>query len=324
MFARQVLVQTGQVEKALARASKADDPRLRASLLVQLARRSPGSIDAARALFTPEVLSRISEERLTTLVAAVANHAPSTLEAALAAIPDSDDTLVSVHVATFAIEDPRRQLRVNERVLAMPTPASGAAREEFLKAHNNACVRAHLLKDFARAAALSDAAQPYASDNPYIYHSAACAYAAVGDVDRAFEQVKLAVAADYDHLDRVEVDVDLGTLLDRADFKALFQDLHERRARSEPVVTIDDGSFAKDVLRQEPARPRGFHGQLVPAPAESWHRSSGRSPRSRRDATGSPRSTSTNLLPRRGATASRACPPCWYSWAAKSARGTSG
>jgi thioredoxin 1 len=251
MFAQQVLVQTGRIEEALARAAKTDDPRQRASLLLQLARRAPGSIGAAAALLRPEVLSLWRDERLTTILTALANHAPEALEAALSAIPDSDEAITLVHAATFTIEDPHRQLRVNERVLAMPAPASGPAREEFLKAHNNACIRAHLLKDFPRAAALGDAAQPYAPENPYIYHSAACAYVAVGNVDKAFEQVRMAALADYDHLDKLEVDVDLGVLLDRADFKALFQDIRERHARSEPVIAIDEASFAADVLYQE-------------------------------------------------------------------------
>ena len=45
----------------------------------------------------------------------------------------------------------------------------------------------------------------------------------------AFEQVKLAVAHDYDHLGKVEVDADLGPILEWPEFKALFRDWHARQ-----------------------------------------------------------------------------------------------
>ena len=76
---------------------------------------------------------------------------------------------------------------------------------------------------------IADRAQPVAHENPYIYHSAACAYAAVGDYAKAFEQVKLAVEHEYDHLGKVEVDNDLGPLLEWPEFKELFRDWHNRQ-----------------------------------------------------------------------------------------------
>jgi hypothetical protein len=94
---------------------------------------------------------------------------------------------------------------------------------------NNACVQAHAAKAYDTAVRIADRAQPVAHENPYIYHSAACAYAAVGDYAKAFEQVKLAVEHDYDHLSKVETDTDLGPLLEWPEFKALFRDWRARQ-----------------------------------------------------------------------------------------------
>jgi hypothetical protein len=114
-------------------------------------------------------------------------------------------------------------------VLAMPIPEDGQDRTNYLRAMNNACIQAHAAKAYDAAVRIADRAQPVAHENPYIYHSAACAYAAVGDLARAFEQVKLAVAHDYDHLNKVEVDSDLGALLEWPEFKTLFRDWHARQ-----------------------------------------------------------------------------------------------
>ena len=94
---------------------------------------------------------------------------------------------------------------------------------------NNACVQAHAAKDFETAVRIAERAQPVAHENPFIYHSAACAYAAVGAYEKALEQVRLAIEHDYPHLERVEVDTDLGELLEWPQFKALFRDWHASR-----------------------------------------------------------------------------------------------
>ena len=102
-------------------------------------------------------------------------------------------------------------------------------RTNYLRALNNACVQAHAGRAYDLAARIADRAQPVAHENPYIYHSAACAYAAVGDYAKAFEQVKLAVEHEYDHLHKVEIDRDLGPILEWPEFKALFDDWRARQ-----------------------------------------------------------------------------------------------
>ena len=109
------------------------------------------------------------------------------------------------------------RMRLLEIVMDLPAPDpdSGPHRTAFTFAFNNACVYAHGMKDYARAKEIAERAQQYAEENPYIFHGAACAYAAVGELDKAMHQVERAVARDYDHLDQVEVDrneTDLGQL----------------------------------------------------------------------------------------------------------------
>ncbi len=116
-----------------------------------------------------------------------------------------------------------------DRVLAQPIPEDEPERTNYLRALNNACIQAHAAKAYAAAVKIADRAQPVAHENPYIYHSAACAYAAVGDYAKALEQVKLAIEHEYDHVHKVEVDSDLGALLDWPEFKALFRDWHARQ-----------------------------------------------------------------------------------------------
>jgi tetratricopeptide (TPR) repeat protein len=114
--------------------------------------------------------------------------------------------------------------------LPAPSPGTGEARTALVMAWNNACIHAHALGDFALAVELADGGQPYAPENPYIYHSAACAYAAIGDIDRALEQVARAIEHDYEHTEKMETDNDLAPLQRDARFAALFVEWRTRRA----------------------------------------------------------------------------------------------
>jgi photosystem II stability/assembly factor-like uncharacterized protein/tetratricopeptide (TPR) repeat protein len=94
---------------------------------------------------------------------------------------------------------------------------------------NEACLKAHAMKAYDDAVRLAQHAQSFASSYPYLHHSAACAFAAVGDYARAFEQVKLAIEHNSDQVAALEIDSDLGPLLDWPEFKALFRDWHARK-----------------------------------------------------------------------------------------------
>ena len=130
----------------------------------------------------------------------------------------------------------------------MPLPESGPHRTAWLTAMNNANVFAHTVKDYELALALTKRGEPHAAENPHIHHAAACAYAALGRHEEAFEHVRLAVEREYEHLDRVEKDTDLGPLLEEARFKELFEARRARLAKSEPVVLATDATFDAEVL----------------------------------------------------------------------------
>jgi phage gp46-like protein len=126
-------------------------------------------------------------------------------------------------VAANTQDEPAKALSIYQSLLTLPIPAEpGSARQNWLGALNNALILSFTLKDFELSARMADSAQAYATENPYIFHSAACSYVAVGALDKAMNQVKLAVKYHYAHLDKLQVDTDLGPLLDRPDFIALF------------------------------------------------------------------------------------------------------
>ena len=97
-------------------------------------------------------------------------------------------------------------------------------------AWNNACIHAHALGDYRLAVELADGGQRFALENPYIYHSAACAYAAVGQIDRAIAQVALAIEHEYEHTEKMETDGDLASLQSDPRFAQLFVEWRARRA----------------------------------------------------------------------------------------------
>jgi photosystem II stability/assembly factor-like uncharacterized protein len=181
-------------------------------------------IDARVAAYG-DVASRVYSE----LAVAVLAHAPERMAKLVPILPADVDVLAAL--AWQAVDAGQRDhaFAIYERLLALEMPDDGDARVNYLRALNNACVQAHAAKAYDAAVRIADRAQPVAHENPHIYHSAACAYAAVGDYPRAFEQVKLAVAHDYEHLAKVEVDSDLGPLLAWPEFAELFRAWHERR-----------------------------------------------------------------------------------------------
>jgi predicted hotdog family 3-hydroxylacyl-ACP dehydratase len=87
---------------------------------------------------------------------------------------------------------------------------------------NSALHRTFAAKETALGARLADLSRPHARANAFIPHNAACAYAAVGRYDDALAMCRIAVDIGYAHLDRLAKDKDLGALLRRREFKALF------------------------------------------------------------------------------------------------------
>jgi photosystem II stability/assembly factor-like uncharacterized protein len=170
------------------------------------------------------------DELLGELADAVLLRAPHLVGRLIAELPNSVNLLSTVAYEAIEAERTDAALALYDRLLDLPIPDDDSVeRTNYLRAINNACIQAHEVKAHDLAVRIADRAQPYASENPHIYHSSACAYAAVGNLAKAFEQVKLAVEHDYEHLDKLEVDVDLGPLLEWPAFQALFRDWRARK-----------------------------------------------------------------------------------------------
>jgi suppressor of fused len=171
----------------------------------------------------------VAEELFAELAEAVLTHAPHRMAKLVPVLPANVTLLAKIASDAIRADEREHALALYDRVLELPIPDEGEARTNYLRSLNNACIQAHAVKAFEAAARIADRAQPFAHENPYIYHAAACAYAAVGDLAKAFHQVKLAVEHDYEHLAKVEADHDLGSLLEWPEFQALFRDWHARQ-----------------------------------------------------------------------------------------------
>ena len=171
----------------------------------------------------------VAEELFAELAEAILAHAPDRMGKLVPVLPANVTLLAKIAGDAIQAAEIDHALALYDRVLELPIPDDGSERTSYLRSLNNACIQAHAVKAFEAAARIADRSQPFAAENPYIYHAAACAYAAVGDMAKAFHQVKLAVEHDYEHLDKVETDRDLGALLDWPEFKALFRDWHARQ-----------------------------------------------------------------------------------------------
>ena len=226
-----VLVRQHRIAEAIALAKQASDQAVRLLVIGETAEHVPGELAGTFELLDQDTLEATDAEDLVDLIGTIARHAPTLLEAALALLPDDVTLVPYLYNASFSVERPQA-LAILRRVLALPEPPLGAgeARTAHVMAWNNACIHAHALGDYRLAAELADGGQPFAPENPYIYHSAACAYAAIGQIDRAIEQVARAIENNYEHTEKMETDGDLSPLRSDPRFGALFVEWRTRRA----------------------------------------------------------------------------------------------
>ena len=226
-----VLVRQHRLAEAIALARTAPSRDVRLLVVGETAEHMPGELDAALDLLDDATLATTDPEELCDLVGSVARHAPAYLVALLARLPDDRALVPFLYNTSFSVERPQA-LAILRKVLALPAPpqGSGEARTALVMAWNNACIHAHALGDFPLAVELADGGQPFGPENPYIYHSAACAYAAVGQIDRALEQISRAIEHEYEHAEKMETDQDLAPLHGDPRFSALFSEWRTRRA----------------------------------------------------------------------------------------------
>ena len=223
-----VLVRQGRLADAIALAKSRE---VRLLVVGEIAEHAPNELLPALELLDDATLRDTEPEELADLTASVARHAPNQLGALLAKLPEDVSLVPHLYNASFAVDKPLA-LQILRRVLALPEPPrdAGEARTALVMAWNNACIHAHALGDYKLAVELADGGQGYAPENPYIYHSAACAYAAVGQIDRAIEQVSRAIEHEYEHTEKMETDADLSPLRSDPRFGALFNEWRTRRA----------------------------------------------------------------------------------------------
>jgi tetratricopeptide (TPR) repeat protein len=225
-----VLIRQHRLGEAIALALEAPSRDVRMLVVGEASEHASDEVDRALVLLDAATIAETPAEDLSELVSTVARHASQHLPAILALLPDDDALIPYLYNASFSVERPQGLL-ILRKVLELPIPptSSTEARSAYVMAWNNACIHAHALRDFALAVVLADGGQPYATENPYIYHSAACAYAAVGDIDRAIQQVRLAIEMHYEHAEKMETDVDLLALHTDPRFNQLFVDWRTRR-----------------------------------------------------------------------------------------------
>jgi tetratricopeptide (TPR) repeat protein len=226
-----ILIRQHRAPEAFVVARGAPDPDVRLQCIAQCAQRERDFLAESLELLDPETARAISVEELAALTSQLAKHAPAQLPALLARLPDDVALVPHLYNASFAVERPQA-LAILQRVLSLPEPArgSGEGRTALVMAWNNASIHAHALGEYRLAVDLANGGQRYASENPYIYHSAACAYAAVGELDRAIEQVSRAIELDYEHTEKMETDSDLAPLQLDPRFVSLFNEWRTRRA----------------------------------------------------------------------------------------------
>jgi tetratricopeptide (TPR) repeat protein len=226
-----VLVRQQRLPEANTLAQGAHSSDVRLLVIGETAEHAPDQLAPALALLDRDTARATSVEELSELAAAVARHAPAHLAALLARLPDDVALVPHLYNASFSVDRPQG-LTILRRVLTLPEPPrdAGEARTALVMAWNNACIHAHALGDYKLAVELADGGQPFGPENPYIYHSAACAYAAVGQIDRALEQVARAIEHDYEHTEKMETDADLLPLQSDPRFGELFSEWREKRA----------------------------------------------------------------------------------------------
>ena len=226
-----VLVRQGRVAESIALAKTAQDRGVRLLVIGEIAEHAASEVGASLSLLDAETYAETDPEELSDLVSTVARQAPDHLSALLAKLPDDVSLVPHLYNASFSVDRPQA-LAILRRVVTLPEPPrdAGEARTALVMAWNNACIHAHALGDYRLATELAEGAQKFGPENPYIYHSAACAYAAVGEIDRAIAQVALAIEHDYEHAEKMETDPDLAPLQADPRFAQLFVDWRTRRA----------------------------------------------------------------------------------------------
>lgn len=225
-----VLVRQGRASEAVALAREGK-PELRLFFVREAAEHAEAKLGLALELLDPQTVEPTDDEDLSALAHIIADSAPRHLGEYLARLPARMSLVPHLYNASFELRR-EQSLAILLRVLELPEPDDSVdeARPAMVMAWNNACIHAHALGEYELAASLADRGMRFAEENPHIYHSAACAYAATGALDRALVAVREAIRHDYQHIEKMETDPDLGPLHPLPEFSALFAEWRHQRA----------------------------------------------------------------------------------------------
>ncbi|MEZ4363686.1 MAG: hypothetical protein R3B48_26145 [Kofleriaceae bacterium] len=225
-----VLVRHGRTAEAVPLA-QAGGHSLRLFLAREVAEHAESKLGTALPLLDDATMERADDEDLAELAHAIGTYAPRHLGAYLARTPQRASLLPHLYNASFGVKRDQA-LSILRRVLTLPVPERSTveARSAMVMAWNNACIHAHALGEYELASQIADGGLPYAEENPHIFHSAACAYSAIGDHARALAAVRSAIVHDYEHIEKMETDPDLSALHERPEFSAIFAEWRHQRA----------------------------------------------------------------------------------------------
>lgn len=225
-----VLVRQGRAPEAAVLAREGE-PELRLFFVREAAEHAEAKLGLALELLDPGTVEPTDDEDLAALAHIIAEEAPRHLGEYLARLPPRMSLVPHLYNASFELRR-EQSLAILLRVLELPEPDGSVdeARPAMVMAWNNACIHAHALGEYELAASLADRGMRFAEENPHIYHSAACAYAATGALERALVAVREAIRHDYQHIEKMETDPDLSPLHPLPEFSALFAEWRHQRA----------------------------------------------------------------------------------------------
>ncbi len=210
---------TGKLD-ALLRGLPALEPAVRVRVLARLAD-SPRVVEALDA--TVAAADELAGDELLELGELILRRAPERF--GVLALPDDVDVLCALADVAVGVGEKAHALALFEHLLALAIPDGGDERGNYLRALD----QARALEAYDIAVRIADHTQPIAHEHPGLFHSAARAYAAVGEYAKALQQIKLAFEHDYARLGQVETDEHLGAVRELPEFKALFLDWHARQ-----------------------------------------------------------------------------------------------
>lgn len=130
-------------------------------------------------------------------------------------------------------------------LLPLSTADDDVERYNYLMVANNAINYFFNKGDWQLSAKIADTVIDYVSEDIYIAHNAACAFAQTGQIEKALDMVELAVKHEYVHLEKLKFDPDLAPIKDEPRLKAL---VGHPKQRKRPDQGMFFGDYKKPAV----------------------------------------------------------------------------